>query len=439
MFFIHRTFRRWPGLGRISDMLSFLLLFFLYALALIAEQAVVNLSPHDVERLRTAEGEKAQRAYRLASEVRPVLAALLLARVLLLVLLAVSGVMWLLQSEALSAALASIALPAGLSWVLAVVVLAMVFAAVCKGLQRLRVSPERSVFWLKILGVYVAFWRNLFSVLVRNEKSPEPLMTVLNGNGENAPSTSNDKKGSQQETGKRDIELLKSIIKFGDVTVKQVMQPRSKVTAVDFRTDFKGLLAAVRESGFSRLPVYDQDLDNLTGILYVKDLVPHLDKNAKFEWQSLIRTNVLMVPESKRVSELLAEFKARRRHMAIVVDEYGGSSGVVTMEDVLEEVTGEIQDEFDDEESLIRYRKLDDYNYIFEGQTLLNDVYRLTGLDSETFESVRGDADTLAGLALELRGDIPKNGTEIPWNGYLLTVLAANSRRIEQLKLTLPK
>ncbi len=214
------------------------------------------------------------------------------------------------------------------------------------------------------------------------------------------------------------------------------MQPRSKVVAADFRTHFHDLLGIVREAGFSRMPVFDEDFDNVTGILYVKDLVPHLDKTADFEWQSLIRTNIQLVPESKRISELLQEFKRNKRHMAIVVDEYGGSAGIVTMEDILEEITGEIRDEFD-EENDIRYRKIDDHNYLFEGQTLLNDVCRITGLAPGAFDDVRGGADTLAGLALELKGDIPKAGAEIAWNDYVLTVVAADDRRIAQLKLTI--
>ena len=216
------------------------------------------------------------------------------------------------------------------------------------------------------------------------------------------------------------------------------MQPRSKVVAVDFKVGFHDLLSIVREAGFSRLPVYQEDLDNVTGILYVKDMLPHLTKSDDFEWQSLIRTNVMLAPESKRGTELLQDFKRQKIHMAIVVDEYGGSSGIVTLEDVLEEVTGEIRDEFD-EESEVRYRKLDDHNYIFEGQTLLSDVCRIVGLDSSTFDEARGNADTLAGLVLELKGDIPKSGMEITWNGFMITVTAANSRRIEQLKLGLPR
>lgn len=184
--------------------------------------------------------------------------------------------------------------------------------------------------------------------------------------------------------------------------------------------------------------MYDDDLDNITGILYVKDLLLHLDAPAEFEWQPLIRTNVMLVPESKRCSELLEEFKQQKIHMAVVVDEYGGSAGIVTMEDILEEITGDIRDEFD-EDSEIRYRKLDEYTYLFEGPTLLNDVCRIAGLDAAAFDAVRGNADTLAGLVLELRGDIPKTGVEIPWNGFLFTITAADSRRVSQIKLGLPR
>ncbi len=278
---------------------------------------------------------------------------------------------------------------------------------------------------------FAFFWNLFFRVFTRKEKIAER----ADLSQEEEP---NSTAATNAASEKRELELLKSIVQFGDVTVKQVMQPRSKVVSVDFKTGFHELLDVVRLSEFSRMPVYDEELENITGILYVKDLVPHLDEGVAFEWQPLIRTNVLMVPEAKRGTELLQEFKQQRMHMAIVVDEYGGIAGIVTMEDILEEVTGDIRDEFD-EESEIRYRKIDDYNYLFEGQTLLNDVCRLSGLIQGTFDPVRGTSDTLAGLALELRGDIPMIGTEIAWNGFLLSVTIADKRRIEQLKLSLPR
>jgi CBS domain containing-hemolysin-like protein len=300
------------------------------------------------------------------------------------------------------------------------------------GLQKLdskSQKPGHSATVLKRLWWFAYFWKLLFKVFTHRETSTE-----TQGN---APET-NTSTLSNAASEKRELELLKSIVQFSDVTVKQVMQPRSKVVSVDFTIGFHELLEVVRQSEFSRMPVYNEDFDNVTGILYVKDLVPYLDESDAFEWQPLIRTNILMVPEAKRGSELLQEFKQQRLHMAVVVDEYGGIAGIVTMEDILEEVTGDIRDEFD-EESEIRYRKIDDFNYLFEGQTLLNDVCRIAGLEPGTFDPVRGTSDTLAGLALELKGDIPLIGTEVGWNGYQLKVTIADKRRIEQLKLSLPK
>ncbi len=418
-------------------MLWFLLGLGLYFLLLRSERALIGVSPHDLEQLEADPSPAAQRAGRLARALRPALSALLLGRLLILVLTVVSTSVW----WAGQASVYTLRNAAGASgwqglvlWLLSVCAWVATLSLIFWGLYKLnfqKIKPERNRLTLTRLGRFIVFWQTAFSPLLHVKKRPAPapdhpevaLTTaeVTAANGE-----------------KREMELLRSIVKFGDVTVKQVMKPRAKVVGIEFSTRFHEVLDIVRRSEFSRLPVYDDDLDNVTGILFVKDLVPHLDKPADFEWQPLIRTNVLLAPESKRCSELLQEFKQQKIHLAIVVDEYGGTSGIITMEDILEEVTGDIRDEFD-EESDIRYRKLDDCNYIFEGQTLLNDVCRVTGLDSGTFDAVRGNADTLAGLALELRGDIPKIGAEIAWKNYLLTVIAADNRRIGQIKLTLPK
>lgn len=241
----------------------------------------------------------------------------------------------------------------------------------------------------------------------------------------------------QDQGGAQEIDLLKSIIDFGDVTVKQIMRSRVDVVGVDFRIGYEALLDVIRESGFSRLPVYDEDLDNITGILYVKDLLGNRDEGEQFEWQELIRTDVLYVPESKRIQELLKEFQDRHLHMGIVVDEYGGSSGIVTLEDILEEIIGDIRDEFDEEEE-VDYEKLDDFNYIFEGKTLLKDACRVTGIDESVFETVRGDADSVAGLLLEILGVMPRKGAEVTHDEYIFKVVAANERRIERVRITLP-
>jgi CBS domain containing-hemolysin-like protein len=414
-----------------------LFIFLLYALVVLTEQALVAVSPHELDQLQTEDPGKINEVIVLYAQVRPTLAALLLTRLSLKIILAVCICSWFVQNEPMRGMFSRWSqlsgFPAAGIWCIAGFVLAFVLGGLFWMTRRLTLQSvqirRRAVPLLTVLAPFAIFWKTVFGPFIRKERTSmeKPVVETVAPGSENTVASGE----------KREMELLKSIVQFGDTTVKQVMQPRSKVVAVDFRTNFHELLSTVRQAEFSRLPVYDDDLDNVTGILYVKDLVAHLDKPEDFEWQPLIRTNILLAPESKRCSELLQEFKQEKIHLAIVVDEYGGSSGIVTMEDLLEEVIGDIRDEFD-EESEVRYRKLDEFNYLFEGQTLLNDVCRVTGLPPGTFDEGRNNADTLAGLVLELKGDIPQAGTEIGWDGFLLTVIAANNRRIEQLKLTLP-
>lgn len=409
-----------------------LLIFLLYFLCLSVEQALVNISPYDLDLLRAEDSRAARNALSISLEIRSTLAALLFARVMLILFAGVWVVANMFYSGTVSTWILYViqqqTLPAWLIWALSGIFSILLLSLLFWSLQKINLhfkQEGKAARHLKRMWWFVYCWKILFLLFTQKERKEE----ALEEKKAEAPA-----RGSE----KRELELLKSIVQFGDVTVKQVMQPRSKVVFVDFRTNFHQLLEVVRQSEFSRMPICDEDLDNITGMLYVKDLLPYLDREEAFEWQSLIRTNVMMVPEAKRGSELLEEFKQQRMHMAMVVDEYGGVAGIVTMEDILEEVTGDIRDEFD-EESEIRYRKMDDFNYIFEGQTLLNDVCRICGLPAGTFDPVRATSDTLAGLALELRGDIPVTGAEIPWNGFLLTVTHANRRKIEQLKLTLPR
>lgn len=411
-------------------------IFLLYFICLVLERALVGISSQDLDVLRAESSLPARKALALSQEIRSSLAALLLSRILLITLSGVLSVVFVLRSQELKDWLWNLSLAGNFSpryvWSLLAILLLLLLTLAFWGLQKLEIQEKkqgRSALLLKRFWWFAWFWKILFKPVTQKEKHPESKSKEPETDAESV---------SNAASEKRELELLKSIVQFGDVTVKQMMQPRSKVVAVDFKIGFHELLELVRQSEFSRMPVYTEDFDNVTGILYVKDLVSYLDEKADFEWQPLIRTNVLMVPEAKRGSELLQEFKQQRLHMAVVVDEYGGVSGIVTMEDILEEVTGDIRDEFD-EESEIRYRKLDDFTYLFEGQTLLNDVCRITGLEAGTFDEIRGASDTLAGLALEIKGDIPLIGTEISWNGFLLSVTLADKRRIEQLKLSLPK
>ena len=244
---------------------------------------------------------------------------------------------------------------------------------------------------------------------------------------------------SKELNTKQEIDILKRIVKFGEVSVKQIMRSRVDVVAIDFRWNRDEVLKIIHESGYSRIPVYENDFDNVTGILYIKDLLKNLyDEEKDFEWQSLIRTDVLYVPEAKKIDDLLKEFQQKRLHMAIVVDEYGGSAGIVTLEDILEEIIGEIKDEFDIKRELI-YRKIDARNYAFEGKTLINDLYKVLAIEEDVFEEARGGADSVAGLVLELIGEMPKINTEVEYDRFKFKVTSVGKRRIKEVQVTIPK
>jgi len=233
-----------------------------------------------------------------------------------------------------------------------------------------------------------------------------------------------------------EIDILKGIVKFGDVSAKQIMRSRVDVIAVDVRENYRKMLQIVKDNNFSRLPIYEEDFDHVTGILYVKDLLGHLDEPADFEWQSLIKTDVLYIPESKKIDDLLKEFQTKKMHLAIVVDEYGGSSGIVTLEDILEEVIGDIKDEFDSERE-VDFERLAENKYRFEGKTSLKDVCRIMNIDTTTFDDDKGEADTIAGLILEIVGFIPKEKDEYELAGYHFAIQSVTKRRIEQVIITL--
>ena len=228
--------------------------------------------------------------------------------------------------------------------------------------------------------------------------------------------------------------MLEGIIRFGDETAKEVMTPRTDIVDLDIRTSFKDVLKCIVENVYSRIPVYADTKDNIKGILYIKDLLPHLNKGDNFRWQSLIRP-AYFVPETKMIDDLLRDFQTNKIHIAIVVDEFGGTSGLITMEDIIEEIVGEIHDEYDEEEST--YAMVNDHTWIFEGKTLLTDFYKVTGISEEAFEKVVGDADTLAGLVLELKGEFPALHEKIVYGNYEFEVLEMDNRRILKIKFVI--
>ncbi len=237
-----------------------------------------------------------------------------------------------------------------------------------------------------------------------------------------------------ESTPEEEKKILKGIVKFGDIEVKEIMRSRVDVVALEVEDDYDEVLRLIIESGYSRIPVYKESFDTVKGILYVKDLLPHLEKTQDFQWQDLIR-DAFFIPENKKINDLLQEFQEKKIHLAIVVDEYGGTSGIITLEDVLEEIVGEITDESDIgvEESM--YEKIDEHNYLFEGKTTINDFCKIVKADDEIFDEIKGDSDTLAGLILELKGKIPDKGDITNIKNFAFTIDEVDNRRIKRIKV----
>lgn len=227
-----------------------------------------------------------------------------------------------------------------------------------------------------------------------------------------------------------DERILKGIVNFGNINVSAIMCPRIDVTAIDIKSGFNRIVPVIISSGFSRIPVYSGSFDNVKGILYAKDVLPYTRNPANFKWQALLRPPYF-VPETKKINDLLKDFQTKKIHMAVVIDEYGGTSGIVTLEDILEEIVGEISDEGDDDQML--YRKLDGNKYAFEGKILLNDFCKILEIDEDIFEEVRGESETLAGLILELTGEIPESGQTVHYGRFEFRVNSSDRRRIKEI------
>jgi putative hemolysin len=236
-----------------------------------------------------------------------------------------------------------------------------------------------------------------------------------------------------EERTEEEQKILEGIVNFGLIDVKQIMTSRIDITSFEIGTPYPELIQGIVGAGYSRIPIYQNSLDEIVGILYIKDLLPHLHKE-KFDWEKLIRSP-FFVPENKKIDDLLREFQNRKIHVAIVVDEYGGTSGLISLEDVIEEIVGEITDEFDEED--LQYSKIDSSNYVFEGKTALVDMYRVLEIDGGNFESVKGESDTLAGFVVEQSGKIPLKGEKITFEHYTFTIESADKRKVKRIKVTI--
>ena len=283
----------------------------------------------------------------------------------------------------------------------------------------------------------ILFARRLFwplaSVLMRSGSLAEKVVQK-----ENHVLSVDDLEQALELTDKEEIKeeqsMLQGIIRFGDETAKEVMTSRQDIVDLDINSSFSDVLKCIVENNYSRIPIYQDNTDNIRGVLYIKDLLPHLSKPSNFRWQSMIRPPYF-VPETKKIDDLLREFQENKVHIAIVVDEFGGTSGLVTLEDILEEIVGEINDEFDEEEKY--YSKLNYNTFVFEGKTLLSDFCKIIKVDDDEFSEVEGDADSLAGLLLELKGEFPSIHEKLEYQNYTFEVLGIEERRISRIKVTI--
>ncbi len=299
-----------------------------------------------------------------------------------------------------------------------------------------RINPLR---FCRATVTGICFFRKLFypiaSIVVSSGKLTEKVVVK-----ENQTLSVDDLEQALELTDTEDIKeekkMLEGIVRFGDETVKEVMTSRQDVIDLDFKASYEEVLQCVVDNNYSRIPVYQDSQDNIRGILYIKDLLPHLSKSAQFNWQSLIRPPYF-VPETKKIDDLLREFQENKVHIAIVVDEFGGTSGIVTLEDILEEIVGEINDEYDEDEK--NYVRINSNTFVFEGKTLLTDFYKVLKLDDETFAEVEGDADTIAGLLLEIKGDFPKLHEKIDYQHFSFEILEMEERRISKVKVVIKR
>lgn len=296
-------------------------------------------------------------------------------------------------------------------------------------------AEKHNVAWtillLPGLSLFYILIRPFAKLMLYSEKKVDE--TVSNLTESDINELKQDTESDTPTREEQEVQLLKGVMKFGSIQVKQIMRPRPDVVALNEATPFDEAIKVIKESGYSRIPVYRQTLDNIIGILYTKDLLAFLQNGADKNWNKLIR-EAFFVPEGKKIAELLIEFQTKMIHMAVVIDEYGSTAGIVTLEDILEEIIGEIRDESDDKTEM-DVTKVDDHTYIFEGKTLLNDVYKVMGIKNFPFDDIKGDVESIGGLVMELSGKMPEEKEQLQYKNYRFEILAVDKHRVKKVKV----
>ncbi len=406
------------------------ILFFISFLVSGSEVAFFSLSTRDINMLKTRQQPSFRRIVTLLEHPKTLLASMLIANSLVNI-----GII-LISSTLMNDWIESLGIHGILEFVLKVVVVSTLLVLFGEVLPKVWATHHK-IWFASTASLLIEVFNSIFySISKRLVKLSDGIEKSFNPSSARMDQKQLDYAIDllpEHEATSEEKQILKGIRKFGNTTVKQIMRTRLDVSGIDHNLRFREVIANVEEMHYSRFPVYKNNLDELTGILHTKDLLPHIDQEG-FDWHTLLRP-VFYVHEQKLVEDILQNFREKRIHLAVVVDEFGGTSGIVTLEDVMEEIIGDIQDEFDDEQS--PNKKLDDHTYIFEGKTMIHDVCKVLQIQSDTFDSIRGDSDSLAGLVLELAGEFPQINTSLEWGEYTFVPLVINRNRIESIKLFL--
>jgi putative hemolysin len=408
--------------------MAILILLILSALVSGAEAAFFSLSPADVNRIKDSKAKNDQIISHLLTIPEKLLATILVTNNLLNI-----GVVVI--SAYVSASLFDFTNAEVFGFILEVIVITLVivfFGEILPKIYSIRYAGKVAAFMATPLEISEKICRPLNFLLIHSTAWISNRLSTQHKNisiDELSDALDLTKHGISE-----DKKILEGIVKFSNINASEIMTPRVDIVGVPIQTRFKKLISNIIDSGYSRIPVFNRDLDNIKGILYIKDLLPFLDKPDSFNWQSLLRP-AYYIPEAKMINDLLKEFQTSKIHMAVVIDEYGGTLGIVTLEDILEEIVGEITDESDHEE--VPYTKIDEHNFLFEGKVLMNDFFKVFNTDEDIFDDIKGEADTLAGLLLELKGEMPRKNETFHCGNFTFTVKMVDQRRIKQIQVTL--
>ena len=420
------------SIGIALNFIVILLMLFCSALISGAEVAYFSLTPNDVEDLNQEKSKKALLTLKLLEKPNKLLATILITNNFINI-----GI--IILSTYLTASIFQFPENSIMEFMFQIVVIT--FVIVLFGEITPKVYANRNALWFsKWMSIPLNLSSKLFSPLSYLLTSSTAFIDKRLKRKKEVVSMDEIAEAleltTETDPNEEEQKILKSIVEFGNIDVKEIMKSRVDVVAIEQKLLFEKVIELVVDSGFSRIPVYKENFDDVIGILYVKDLISHLDQKSDFKWQDLIRS-AYFVPETKMINDLLKEFQDKKIHLAIVVDEYGGTSGIVTLEDILEEIVGDITDEFDDDGNF--FSVLDEYNFIFEGKISLNDFLKTVKGETDYFDDVKGDSDSLAGLILELKGVIPNKGEVIKFAPYIFTIESSDSRKIKRIKVQIKK